>query len=387
MQKKKGNYQGGERENLRVGILTSAISRPSLTPLSNFIDILSHITPELYLISGNEGFRNFKNDSRVQTFGYNYVIERSSFLKICNFLSGQLRCSYFMIRLAKKVDVWIFFTGGEYLVLPMFIARLLHKPVTLYIPGSAIRDGEFSGDSLVFIYKYFSKITRKYADRIIIYSENLIKEWDLEPYRHKILIAHRHFLDKSIFTVTIPLSNRPLLIGYIGRFSAEKGVQHFVQALPAILREHKEIKVLIGGDGELKENISTSIKESGLTDRVELICWISHNELPLYLNKLRLLVLPSYTEGLPNIMLEAMACGTPVLATPVGAIPDVIRDGRTGFIMKDNSPQYIAENVIRALECPDLARIAENGRNSVLDLYTFEKTVDRWKKILITFKE
>jgi glycosyltransferase involved in cell wall biosynthesis len=113
-----------------------------------------------------------------------------------------------------------------------------------------------------------------------------------------------------------------------------------------------------------------------LTARVDLPGWISHDDLPGYLNQLRLLVLPSYTEGLPNIMLEAMACGTPVLATPVGAIPDVIIDGKTGFIMENNSPECIAENVIRALNSPDLERIAENGRRFVEENFRSKR---RWR--------
>ena len=95
-------------------------------------------------------------------------------------------------------------------------------------------------------------------------------------------------------------------------------------------------------------------------------------------------VLPSYTEGLPNIMLEAMACGTPVLATPVGAIPNVIKDGETGFIMKDNSPECIAENVIRALNHPNLERIAGNARALVEREFTYERAVERWREVLKT---
>lgn len=140
--------------------------------------------------------------------------------------------------------------------------------------------------------------------------------------------------------------------------------------------------MLIGGDGSLKDSIVATLQDEGLTARVDLPGWISHDDLPAYLNQLRLLVLPSYTEGLPNIMLEAMACGTPVLATPVGAIPDVIRDEKTGFIMEDNSPECIAENVVRALEHPDLEEIAEVGRRFVGEEFTFERAVERWREVL-----
>jgi glycosyltransferase involved in cell wall biosynthesis len=105
-----------------------------------------------------------------------------------------------------------------------------------------------------------------------------------------------------------------------------------------------------------------------------------HNKFPDYLNKL--FVLPSYTEGLPYTIVEAMACGTPILATPVGAIPDVIKDGETGFIMENNSPECIAENVMRVLEHPDLEQIVENARALVEREFTYEAAVERYRKIL-----
>ena len=74
-----------------------------------------------------------------------------------------------------------------------------------------------------------------------------------------------------------------------------------------------------------------------------------------------------------------MGCGTPVLATPVGGVPDVIKDGKTGFIMGDNSPECIAKNVMRALEHPDLERIVENA---VEREFTYAAAVERYKKIL-----
>ena len=262
---------------------------------------------------------------------------------------------------------------------PMIAAKILDNKVYWLLPSKISLLSTNMSSKLAAV---ISKICYSLCNEIVLYSPSLVSYWNLESYRHKILIAHRHFLDFETFTVTNLFPDRPLLVGYIGRLSGEKGVQHFAQALPVILGHQQGLRVIIGGDGQLMDSIVTYLQEEGIGAHVNLPGWISHDELPRFLNQLRLLVLPSYTEGLPNIMLEAMACGTPVLATPVGAVPDVIIDGKTGFIMENNSPECIAENVIRALEHPDLEQIAEVGRRFVEENFTFERVVKRWKEVL-----
>ena len=78
----------------------------------------------------------------------------------------------------------------------------------------------------------------------------------------------------------------------------------------------------------------------------------------------------------------AMACGAVVLATPVGGVPDLIKDEETGFILEDNSPECIAENVMRALNHPELDKIMNNARKLIEAEYTYEAAVERYRKIL-----
>jgi len=225
------------------------------------------------------------------------------------------------------------------------------------------------------------RINQFFSDIIILYSDKLICTDDYAKYRNKIVFAHEHFTDIDTFNVRVPLDAREISVGYIGRFSEEKGILNYLNGLSILSKEHPNYKFLIGGDGVLNNVVRDFIQQNGLNNRVEFAGWISHETLPDYLNKIRLIVIPSYTEGLPNVMLEAMACGTPVLATPVGMIPEVITDGESGFIMEDNSPKCIARNVTRALNSPNLEEIAKNGRQFVVENFTFKITVMKWRKI------
>jgi glycosyltransferase involved in cell wall biosynthesis len=235
---------------------------------------------------------------------------------------------------------------------------------------------------LYLITRLFEWFNYAFADQVIVYSPNLAKEWNLSRFSNKISIAYEHFLDVNIFKVTKNLSSRDNTIGYIGRLSEEKGIMEFVRAIPKTLSINDNLNFLICGNGSLKNKIELYLKKNNLTDHVRLMAAIPHDYLPNYLNNLKLIVISSYTEGLPNVMLESMACGTPVLATSVGAIPDIIKDGRTGLLMESNSSDCIASNIIRALEHPDLEGIAMRARAVVESEFTFERAVERWRKVL-----
>ncbi|MDH7511203.1 MAG: glycosyltransferase family 4 protein, partial [Methanolinea sp.] len=160
------------------------------------------------------------------------------------------------------------------------------------------------------------------------------------------------------------------------------GILNLIKAIELIFSKNNKLNIFIAGEGELFQETYKFIQTEKNQYNITLHPWITPDHLPNYLNEIKLIVLPSKKEGLPNIMLEAMACGTPVLATPVGAIPGVIQDGVTGFIMENNTPECIARNVIRALNHPDLEGIAERGRRYVEEEFTFEKAVERWRRVL-----
>jgi len=369
-----------------ITIVSHPISNAFITPLSNLDEILGKIADEVYIYLGKKcEAGHVRKRKGLKSVEIPYLAPKSLILKFISYISFQFELSNAMLRSLDRADVCIFFMDTVSPI-PLIICELKGAKTVWLMPSShkeIFSRREKGSDKLVsFLMDVMHRVGVTSMDSIVVYSPRLVDAWGLEKYRHKILITHEHFLDFDAFAVTIAFSDRPCLIGYVGRLSGEKGIQHFVHALPNILDDHQDLQAFIGGDGELKGSIESSLRENSIADRVDMPGWISRGDLPQCLNKLRLLVLPSYTEGLPNIMLEAMACGTPVLATPVGAMPDIIVDGKTGFIMENNTPECIAENVTRALGSPDLEKIADAGRRYVEESFTFEKAVENWERVL-----
>ena len=365
-----------------IGILTFPIGKAGIIPTSNLVDIICSISNNIYLFIGDEGYASFKEDKRIHTYEIRHKKGTNVIMRIIRYICTQVKSSYMLARLGKSVDLWIFFIGGDTLVFPMITAKLLRENVVLAFAGSSILTEKFNADIFSKVLEFLSNINCTLSDKIIVYSTNIIREWHLEKYRKKICVAHEHFLDLGVLKIKKKLDERKNVIGYVGRVSGEKGVSNFVKSIPEISKKREDLKFLVLGYGPLCNEIKRYLDENDLNDRVKLTGWIPHENLPDYLNELKMAVLPSYTEGLPNLMLEAMACGTPVLATPVGAIPDVIKDGKTGFVMENNSPECISRNVIRALEYQELDTIVKNAKALVETEYTYNATLEIYRGAL-----
>lgn len=373
-------------ENNTIVVITSGLDLDTPNFLQNLVKILSiAFSEKIYvIISGVAFYKTIGLNKRIyirQVMIKNETKKRKgSSRRIFSYILTQLTISYILAK-EKKADGYIFFLSQNFL-LPILTLKILRRKIILAIGASYSELSSLRKDRLLVFSKIEEKINYKLANYIILYSPSLKKQWHLEKYTKKIFIAGEHFIDFKKFEIITKLADRNNLIGYIGRLSEEKGSMNFVKAIPEISFLNSEIKFMIGGDGPLTDNIKKHLSENDSSNNAKFMGWIPHDELPPCINKLKLLVLPSYTEGLPNIMLEAMACGTPILATPVGSIPDFIKDGETGFILENNSPECIAANVIRALEHPDLEGIAKRARALVERDFAFERAVERWKKVL-----
>ncbi|MFC1898794.1 glycosyltransferase family 4 protein [Chloroflexota bacterium] len=371
-----------EKKRYNIGIATWPISKSGLIPLRNLVAILHPLSREFRLITGGAGYTFLAKNKKLHIYEVKHRSGTNTFTRVVNYSWTQLKISYKLMKLSRNIDLWFFFIGAEGLILPILTVKLLRKKVIIASAGSGVKVAQAQGDPLTRVSALLQGITYRLSNRIIIYSIRLVKQNNLDKYLSKILITRKHFLNFNELKVQKRIVERKNWVGYIGSLSESKGVPYLLQAIPKVLSSENQVKFLIGGDGEFRGEVEEFLNMKNLNGKVKYIGWISHDELPQYLNRLKLLVLPSCTEGLPNIVLEAMACGTPVLATPVGAIPDIIRDGETGFIMGDNSPKCIARNITRALNHPDLEEIAQNARVLVEREFTYESAVTGYRKLL-----
>lgn len=146
----------------------------------------------------------------------------------------------------------------------------------------------------------------------------------------------------------VGVQGSPVLL-CVGNLHEHKGQGLVVQAFADVLKQHPQAQLLVVGEGPDRGALERSVAEAGLGGHVRLVGTVPNAELAPWYSAADLLVLASSREGWPNVLLEAMACGTPVVATAVGGIPEVVASEDVGRLVNQRTPAALAEAMLGAL--------------------------------------
>lgn len=207
----------------------------------------------------------------------------------------------------------------------------------------------------------------RFAVAISSYGRSQLCRWVDHHHWNRIHVVHCG-IQPERFSDAPPLPPaRPLRLVAIGRFSEQKG---FLALLPALAaaRRQADIHLTLVGDGELRPEIEALIARHGLHDAVTLTGWLDEAGVRAQLAASHALVLPSFAEGLPMVIMEAMAQGRPVLATAIAGVPELVLAGETGWLVPAGDEAALGDAMVALAATPveELTRMGLNGRERVL---------------------
>jgi len=198
-------------------------------------------------------------------------------------------------------------------------------------------------------------------------------------YWTKCFEQYREARDKIVVTpngvVVPPPSVRPkhddtLTVSFVGRIEPEKGLSEALDAFQQVRRAYPQSQLLLAGQGSGESNLRKKAISLGVEDRVHFLGWLLRDQVQELLARTDVFIMPSHFEGMPNALLEAMAHGVAVIATPVGAVEDLVEHGKTGRLVPVGDVVALAREMRLLLDDPRLrAQLGEQGRARVRARY------------------
>jgi glycosyltransferase involved in cell wall biosynthesis len=248
------------------------------------------------------------------------------------------------------------------------------------IPAVAVSRG-WTGENLrVRAYESLDRLHLRWMDRVVAVSEaQAAKVRRCGVRAERVRVIH-NAIDPERFTTPDPAYKAKLrrlfrtpparIVGAAGRLSPEKGFEVLAEAAAQVHRRDSSVGFVVFGHGPCREAIAQRVAAAGLDGAFVLPGFRA--DLDQFLPYFDLFVLPSYTEGLPNVVLESFAAGVPVVATAVGGTPEIIEDDASGHLVPPGDPAALADRILEALACEDRLRdMGLHGRQRVVERFTF----------------
>jgi glycosyltransferase involved in cell wall biosynthesis len=222
----------------------------------------------------------------------------------------------------------------------------------------------------------------KNADAILALSENMRTKLkkiydteiyvipngiDLEEYNGEIINQEKKPCEKNIL--------------FVGSLYSVKGVQYLIMAMNLVLDKVPEAKLILVGDGEEREMLEALSIQLDIQKCVQFVGKVPHKKVQTLMLRADIFVLPSLSEGFPNVILEAFACGLPIVASRVGGIPDIIINDTNGYLVEAKDIGDLAKKIILLLHDDALRKKISNNNRQFVKKYTWENVIVELEKI------
>jgi glycosyltransferase involved in cell wall biosynthesis len=237
----------------------------------------------------------------------------------------------------------------------------------------------------VYLPDWFTKLTSKTiiknANSVIALTEDMKRAMQAIYNRDITIVPNGIDLKEYISELPVQNVGGPIKrILFVGRLHPVKGTRYLLGAMSIVRRDMPEAKLVLVGDGGEREHLENLTDDLKIRECVEFIGRVPHENVQNYMNQSDVFVLPSLSEGFPVTILEAMACGLPVVATRVGGIPDIVEDGINGYLVDAMDQEMIAEALLKLLKDEELWEEVSNNNREKSKKY-------RWDTVAAALEE
>ncbi len=320
------------------------------------------------------------------------------------FFTNHIRAFFYpnIIRLAKEILTFkpdIIHIMEE----PFSVAAtqfLLAKQFMKYTAKAVLYSAENIDFTQRFPYSIFQRFNLSRTDALTVVPKEGMQLWEKRGFKGKIYSIPLG-IDTELFQKTLPvdlpeplsgitLKDNVFRIGYAGRIVEEKGIDLLIEAVSGLQKMKKNCELYIVGSGNYKDCLMQLIKRWGLKTRIKFISALTQEDLPAFYSLMDVLVLPSLTtsgwkEQFGRVIVEAMACETPVIGSSSGEIPNVIGDA--GMVFPEGDAKALVDCIGRLIEDETLRKeLSIEGKNRVMQFYSWKAVakqyIDMYKEIM-----
>jgi glycosyltransferase involved in cell wall biosynthesis len=278
---------------------------------------------------------------------------------------------------ARGVRTWSFSDPLRSGVVCLALGFLPRTHLVLHLQGQLLRMPSDRFGRATAPVKTWARLVARRADTIRAVSRDIAREAAAAGVKPSRVVVVPSRCDTGFFdpdrwrdasqTMRASLRGDPksAVVGFVGSLNGSKGLDVLVAAC-ALVAARQPLRLAVAGDGPLREELETTAARRRLP--IVLLGRLPSAEVPCFLAAIDVLAAPSYDEGLPRALLEAMAMGVPVVASEVGGIPEAVHDGITGLLVPPGDAEALACALIRVLDDRDFAtHLGAAGRRRVLD--------------------